>query len=168
MKNGQRTIGELARQADVPPRTIRFYEQAGLMPPSARLASGYRVYSTSELRRLLLIKHLRALRLTVSETRDLVDRAFGMECAEYRDELVSVIEQRLADVERRLRELRSFRGDLRALLAHVRHVDRSQRSRVADCAFCPLIDEGLPEVRKRARRNGRHQKKRGRVHVSMP
>lgn len=137
------TIGKLSRQAEVPARTIRFYEQAGLMPEPARSNAGYRIYSAAELRRLRLIKQARALGLSIPQTKELVHRAFDMECAEYQGEVVSIIQQRLSEVERRLHELRGFQQDLRALLDHVGHLEASPGRRVADCAFCPLIDDDL-------------------------
>jgi hypothetical protein len=41
--NDSATIGEAARRTGLPPRTIRFYEQAGLLPAAARSSSGYRL-----------------------------------------------------------------------------------------------------------------------------
>lgn len=169
MTDARWTIGKLSRQAEVPARTIRFWEEAGLMPAPARSGAGYRVYSPAEVRRLRLIKQARALGLTLPQTKDLVDRAFDMECAEYQGELVSIIEQRLADVERKLRELRVFQQDLRALLDHVRHLEGSPGGRVADCAFCPLIDSDLRQDEDSAHaRTTKQTERRPRDGVPMP
>ena len=50
------SIGQLARAADVPTSTVRFYERAGLLKPAARSGSNYRVYSEQSLDRLQFIR----------------------------------------------------------------------------------------------------------------
>ncbi|HVW42934.1 MAG TPA: MerR family transcriptional regulator [Amycolatopsis sp.] len=55
------TIGELARRTGLPVKTIRFYSDEGLLPPTDRTPSGYRLYDTRSLARLELIKTLREL-----------------------------------------------------------------------------------------------------------
>ena len=52
------TIGALARATGVPPKTIRYYEQVGVLP--ARSAAGYRQYTPRDVQRLLFIRRARA------------------------------------------------------------------------------------------------------------
>jgi DNA-binding transcriptional MerR regulator len=61
------TIGELARRTAIPVKTIRFYSDEGLLPPTDRTHSGYRLYDTRSLARLELIKTLRELGLGLHE-----------------------------------------------------------------------------------------------------
>jgi len=68
------TISELAREFDVTPRTIRFYEDQGLLAPKRAGAGGrQRVYSQRDRTRLKLTLRGKRLGLTLSEIRDLVD-----------------------------------------------------------------------------------------------
>ena len=57
------TIGQLARRTGVPARTIRFWSDAGLVPPAARSGSGYRLYALGAVARLNLVRTLRELGL---------------------------------------------------------------------------------------------------------
>jgi len=68
------TISELAREFDVTPRTIRFYEDQGLLAPKRAGAGGrQRVYSQRDRTRLKLTLRGKRLGLSLSEVRDLVD-----------------------------------------------------------------------------------------------
>ena len=59
--SGERfTIGQLATRTGVPARTIRFWSDAGLVPPAGRSASGYRLYDADAAARLELVAALRA------------------------------------------------------------------------------------------------------------
>ena len=57
------TIGQLARRTGGPARTIRFWSDAGLVPPAARSGSGYRLYDADAVARLDLVRTLRELGL---------------------------------------------------------------------------------------------------------
>jgi len=61
------TIGELARRTGLPVKTIRFYSDEGLLPPTDRTPSGYRLYDTRALARLELIKTVRELGLGLAD-----------------------------------------------------------------------------------------------------
>ena len=65
-------IGDLARQARVNPKTIRYYEQIGLLPPPKREANGYRVYDESDVVRLQFIRHARALDLPLDDIEEIL------------------------------------------------------------------------------------------------
>lgn len=60
-------IGEVAERVGLSLRTIRFYEEAGLVTPSARSTGGFRLYSEEDLERLQLIKQMKPLDFSVEE-----------------------------------------------------------------------------------------------------
>jgi pimeloyl-ACP methyl ester carboxylesterase len=66
------TIGKLAERTEVHPRTIRFYEAKGLLPPPRRSASGYRLYSLRDVKRLGLVRAARALGFSIREVHHLM------------------------------------------------------------------------------------------------
>lgn len=68
------TIGQLARRTGVPARTIRFWSDAGLVPPAARSASGYRLYNAAAVARLDLVRSLRELGLGLDVVRAIAAR----------------------------------------------------------------------------------------------
>lgn len=64
-------IGELAKAAEVPAKTIRYYEDIGLLPHPPRTEGGYRRYGPEAADRLRFIRKAQALGLTLSEIREL-------------------------------------------------------------------------------------------------
>ena len=69
------TIGQLARRTGVPTRTIRFWSDAGLVPPAARSGSGYRLYDVGAVARLDLVRTLRELGLGLDVVQAVLSRA---------------------------------------------------------------------------------------------
>jgi DNA-binding transcriptional MerR regulator len=64
-------IGEVADRVGLSLRTVRYYEEVGLVAPSARSDGGFRLYSDDDVERLLLIKRMKPLGLTLEEMGEL-------------------------------------------------------------------------------------------------
>jgi DNA-binding transcriptional MerR regulator len=136
------TIGEAARLSGVPPRTIRFYEEAGVLPAPARTPAGYRSYGPNDVRRLRLAGRARAMGLPLPEVAELVARAFGGECRTYVADLGAVLDRRCTEIDRRIAELAALRDELAGLAAGLRDVPVAPPGRVvATCDGCPVIDD---------------------------
>ena len=119
------TISELAREFDVTPRTIRFYEDQGLLAPQRAGAGGrQRVYSQRDPTRLKLTLRGKRLGLSLSEVRDLVDMyespadtvpqltRFLAVLARHRETLA----QQLTDLQETLAEIEAHETRARAML----------------------------------------------------
>ena len=65
-------IGELAKKMGVNPKTIRFYEEIGLMPAPDRTPSGYRQFSNDDLERLRFIRSAQRLNLRLPEIQEIL------------------------------------------------------------------------------------------------
>ena len=65
------SIGEIAKELDMSQRTIRYYEEIGLLNSIKRVEAGRRVYTDMDLRRLKLIKRLKIMGMTLSEMQEL-------------------------------------------------------------------------------------------------
>ena len=65
------SIGELSRKLDMSQRTIRYYEEIGLLNSIKRVEGGRRIYTEADLRRLKLIKRLKIMGMTLSEMQEL-------------------------------------------------------------------------------------------------
>src|SRR5438067_9106720 len=67
-------IGEVAERTAVTQRTLRFYEEKGLLKPPSRLDGGFRLYSEDDVRRIEQIKRLQTLLgFTLAEIKDMVE-----------------------------------------------------------------------------------------------
>ncbi|MHA7238572.1 MerR family transcriptional regulator [Arthrobacter sp. TMS1-12-1] len=65
-------IGELAERTGLSLRTIRHYDDVGILPATARTDGGFRVYSEEDLERLLVIRRMKPLGFTLEEMKDLL------------------------------------------------------------------------------------------------
>ena len=116
------SIGELAREFDVTPRAIRFYEAEGLLAP--RREGQRRVYAPRDRTRLKLTLRGKRLGLALSEIRELIDmyepgRDQRPQLRRFLNVLQSHqrgLEQQRADVEAQLAEIRSFEKKIRKQL----------------------------------------------------
>ncbi|UUV35856.1 heavy metal-responsive transcriptional regulator [Amycolatopsis roodepoortensis] len=108
-------IGELARTAAVSTKTIRYYEQAGLLPEPPRTSSGYRDYDPGAANRLEFIRTAQTAGLSLAEIRDILAiRDTGQAPCERVGEL---IDRHLGNVRRRIADLRADEHDLDQLKA---------------------------------------------------
>jgi DNA-binding transcriptional MerR regulator len=124
-------IGELAKRANVSAKAIRFYESSGLLPDPPRTPSGYRQYRDDDLERLLFIKSAQRFGLTLDEISEVIAfRERGEPPCEY---VVEVVKREIADLDGRIRELRSLRRELIAL------VDRAQQTAGNGKGYCRLL-----------------------------
>ncbi len=105
------TIGGLARGSGVPVRTLRFYEEQGLITPLGRTSKGYRLYGRPALDDLAFVKGAKRLGLRLGQIGDLLQARREGQCPCSRTrELVS---ERLEEAEAALREIRDLRDHLR-------------------------------------------------------
>lgn len=107
------TIGDLAKATGVKIVTIRYYEQAGLLPAPPRTERNYRIYRTEHQRRLRFIRRLRDLGFTLEQVRDLL--CLASDQAHACDDVDRITQEHLAAVEEKLRDLRKLASELRRL-----------------------------------------------------
>lgn len=103
-------IGQLAEQSGVTAKTVRFYEQAGLIPPAERAANGYRSYSQADVERLRFIRAARALGFSLRDLREVIalrDRG-ERPC----QQVMQLLQARLSDIDAQIEQLRALRGEL--------------------------------------------------------
>ena len=106
-------ISELSRATGVDVDTIRYYEKAGLLPPPAREANGYRSYADRHLERLAFVRHCRALDIPLADVKRLLDFVGGMR--DDRGDIDALIEAQLLRVRARLKSLRALERQLAML-----------------------------------------------------
>ena len=114
-------IGELAARSGVSAKTIRYYEDIGLLTPPPRLGSGYRDYEPSTLDRLAFIRAAQAVGLTLGEIRGIVGlRDEGQTPCGH---VLDLLRTRAAELDRRITELRALRSELNRLVARAEALD---------------------------------------------
>jgi len=129
----QRLPGEVAKALGIGVQTLHFYEREGLIPTAPRSASGYRLYGPETVERIRFIRKAQALGLPLEEVKEVLRLSQQGDCP--CGHVHEALKAKLADVDVRLRELRSFRRDLAAL------VKRGAAPRQGKGAICAIVEE---------------------------
>ena len=108
-------IGELAKRAEVPIDTVRYYEREGLIPPPLRRASGYRDYLDADVDRLRFMRRAKGLGFTLHEIRELL--SLTAMSGDDMSALNAQTQAKLRDVEDRIHSLTRIREALQSLVA---------------------------------------------------
>ena len=127
-------IGQLAKCADVAIDTVRYYERNGLLPPSGRLASGYRRYGEIELKRLRFIRRAKVLGFSLEDIRGLLTLSDEHNVAKIKTKA----QAKLADIEQRIVEFERIRDGLRTLITACPGHGRADA--------CPILNALTQEV----------------------
>lgn len=106
------TIGRLAKQVGVNIDTIRYYERNGLIPEPVRRASGYREYEITDVQRLRFIMRAKELGFTLAEVGELLSLSADRDVRGVKRRA----EQRLDQVEHKIKELQRVRRGLKTLI----------------------------------------------------
>lgn len=109
-------IGELARRADCPVDTVRYYEKERLLPAPRRSGANYREYGPGHLERLAFIRRCRALDMSLPEIRALIaaiERPGG-DCAP----VDALLDEHIDHVAERIAQLTALKRELDAIRAH--------------------------------------------------
>jgi DNA-binding transcriptional MerR regulator len=117
---GQYRIGELAAKVGLTERTIRYYEELGLLESVKRLDGGVRVYTDDDVRRLKYVGKLKMLGLTLQEMLEL-ERMYRHHRSNRSvlPRLVELLDAHLATLNDRMMELDALRDEIRAYREHV-------------------------------------------------
>ena len=117
-------IGELARRTGTTTKTLRFYEQARLLPEPARTPAGYREYDEPVVERLRFVQAAQAAGLTLAEIRGIiaVREDAGLPCGH----VAALLETHAAELDQRIAELTALREELHRLRVRARTLDPGQ------------------------------------------
>lgn len=129
------SIGQLAKQAGVRVDTVRYYERDGLLSPAGRLASGYRRYGMTELKRLRFIRRAKSLGFSLEDIRGLLMLSEERSVPQVK----RAAQIKLADIEQRINELERIRSGLRTLIAACPGHGRAEA-----CPILNALNQGEP------------------------
>lgn len=134
------TSGDLARATGNTVRTIRFYEEEGLLEPTEVSDGGHRRYTDDDLERLNLIGDLRELGLSLCEIRDILALRKGCSCvSEFAERLEKSLSGHVAEAARRMERLQRVRHEIERTiqLVHSHLVEGNGEVRPCDCSCAP-------------------------------
>ncbi len=105
------TIGQVARAAGVAATTLRYYEREGILTPTVRNGVGYRLYDAGAVERLQFLRSAQAVGFTLDDIRTLLqlDQDERKSC---KTEVQRLLDQRLTEVDEKMKELRRVREAL--------------------------------------------------------
>jgi len=120
---GKLQIGDVAERTGLSLRTIRHYEEVGLLPPSERSPGGFRLYTDAAVEQLLVIKQMKPLEFTLEQMRELLEVLDELDAgsspqhsAELHNtvsEYQQLVAERVGALRRRLRQAQLFEASLR-------------------------------------------------------
>jgi MerR family Zn(II)-responsive transcriptional regulator of zntA len=145
------TIGELAGELQLNPKTIRYYEEIGLLPEPRRSESGYRLYSMYEMERLRLVKRAKLLGLSLAEIKEIVEYAIDGRCSVMEDRLLALVEAKLGEIDQKIEDLVTFRDDLgqyHSDLSLRLKSEAQEEHKTSASASCQCIGEEVDSFRK--------------------
>jgi MerR family copper efflux transcriptional regulator len=124
------TIGDVARRTGLSAKTIRYYEDSGLIPEAQRAPNGYRVYDADAVHVLQFVKRARDLGFSVKDVNELL--ALWSDGGRASAEVKQLANRHLADIERKIAGLQGLRETLRDLV-HRCHGDGRPD--------CPILED---------------------------
>jgi DNA-binding transcriptional MerR regulator len=105
-------VSQLAAATSVPAKTIRYWEQVGVLPAPSRSVAGYRQYYRRDIRRLLFVRGARFLGLPLAQLRDLTAGLEGEGCVMVRPRLQRLVTEQLHVIRQQIVELRRLERQL--------------------------------------------------------
>ena len=97
INDGLLQIGEAAERAGLSLRTVRYYEEMGLLEPAKRTDGGFRLYTSDHVDRLALIKRMKPLGFTVQQMRELLDARDILRAPDATEDARETARERLTD-----------------------------------------------------------------------
>ena len=128
--NGTMTIGEVAARTDVPPKTIRYYENIGLIKPPERLENRYRTYGETDVQTLRFIHRARSLGFSLKNISALL--ALYQDRKRASREVKRLALKHVGELDRKIAELTAIRKAIAELAERCHGNDRPD---------CPILDE---------------------------
>lgn len=145
-------IGQLATQAGITAKTIRFYEETGVLKPPERGTNGYRLYAADAVDLLRFVKQAAGLGLTLAEIREIIAIRQGSRppCSHVHH----LLKEKADELDRKLKDLLELRRRVRQNLA------AWKRAPSGKAAVCPHIESRSVDERRRVvvrrKSRGRH------------
>ena len=123
-------ISDVADRSGLPPKTIRYYEDIGLVRPATRQGNGYRDYDDRDVQMLRFLKRARGLGFSVADCRSLLSLYQDRHRASA--DVKALARHRVAEIDGKIAELHTMRAALTELIGRCHGDDRPD---------CPILDD---------------------------
>ncbi|MCU0533047.1 MAG: heavy metal-responsive transcriptional regulator [Hydrococcus sp. Prado102] len=126
-------IGSVANESGIPIKTIRYYDELGLLKTMGRTEGGYRLFDSDVFVRLKFIKRAQSLGLNLSEIKDFLDvyDQGDLPC----DQIQARLEDKLAAIEKQIQQLQILKQELQGLLSGWKIIPEHP-----EMTICPIIE----------------------------
>ena len=128
------TIGQVSQRTGIPAKTIRYYEDVGLLPRPARGENQYRRYSQADLNRLLLLRRIRLLGAPLAQAKTLLAGATDARCVDAQEALLTLVDDRLAALDQQIAELLALRDQIHDYRRELESCRSDAETAFSDCA----------------------------------
>lgn len=113
-------IGELSRRAGVTPRTVRHYQQMGLLGNIEQESNGYHYYTHNSLQRLIKINTLKKLGLSLEEIESVIDLYFEEPTMiKGKRKVLEILQKHLEETDEKLESLTQFKQEILSNMARI-------------------------------------------------
>jgi MerR family transcriptional regulator, copper efflux regulator len=133
VQDAPKLIGSVAKTSGMPIKTIRYYEELGLLRTTGRTEGGYRLFNSDVFSRLSFIKRAQGLGLSLSEIKEFLDvyDQGDLPC----DHIRVKLEDKLEAIEQQIQQLQILKQELRGLLSGWETVPEHPEDTI-----CPIIE----------------------------
>jgi DNA-binding transcriptional MerR regulator len=128
------TIGQVSQRTGIPAKTIRYYEEVGLLPRPTRGQNHYRRYSQADVNRLLLLRRIKLLGVPLSEAKALLASATDARCVDAQEALLALVDERLTALDQQIAELLSLRSEIHDYRHTLESCQTDSITAFSDCA----------------------------------
>jgi len=143
------TTGDLAKACETTVRTVRFYEEAGVLCPETRSEGGHRLFGDNDLAKLQLIMDLREAGVSLNDIKALFELKRSCASAEEASACMSkVLEKQIEEMQRKIATLRRLREELASTLAIIQECQTCESAEFPKgCRDCDVLDrDDLPRA----------------------
>lgn len=138
-------IGEVSKESYVPKKTVRYYEEIGLLSPPVRTEGNYRLYGLETIEKLKFIKKAQGLGLTLSEIKGIIQyskEGLGPCCKLVRQ----LFTKKIQALESNIKDMQRMQRELKTLLSQWIPLEKAKKG---SFAVCPQIEREPRSKRKR-------------------
>lgn len=128
------TIGQVSQRTGIPAKTIRYYEDVGLLPRPTRGENHYRRYGHADVNRLLLLRRIKLLGAPLTEAKTLLASATDARCVDAQEALLTLVDDRLTALDQQIAELLALRDQVHDYRRALESCKTDDETSFSDCA----------------------------------